>query len=207
MSPPRQSSVDDPYPIDPVKEGDQSYRDADGTVRTTSERYRTKKEATEASEELDTDQRRGQLIDPAARKTLLREWASRWEVGHAVSVGTGDRYEYLLRLHILPAFGDHSLEGIGRMAVKQWAAGLTKNYAPSTVGRRVDLPPFLITLLEEVLAKHDHAQVFASTEESGTADPTSPDESGVPQSTATPDSSPSRPGRPSTVCVTCTNQS
>lgn len=30
--------------------------------------------------------------------------------------------------------------------------------------RRVDLPPFLVTLLEEVLAEHNHAQVFASTE-------------------------------------------
>lgn len=153
MSAPIQASVDDPNPRDTPaggvdvirKEIDVAwaekrgpwfrvrYRDADGGVRTTPDKYRTKKEAAAAAEEIDTDTRRGVFIDPKASRTSFADWSARWRAVHRVAPGTTAKYDQYLDNHIVPAFGQVGLDEIRRMAVKQWAGELSGRYAEATV--------------------------------------------------------------------------
>jgi hypothetical protein len=115
------------------------YRDASGAVLTTPDKYRTKKEALEAAEEIDTDTRRGVFIDPKAARTSLGEWVATWRAAHHVAPGTQAKYDQYLDHHILPAFGQVSLEEIRRTAVTLWAKEQRGRYAESTVRGMVTL--------------------------------------------------------------------
>jgi integrase len=115
------------------------YRDASGAVRTTPDKYRTKKEALEVAEEVDTDTRRGVFIDPKAARTSLGEWVAKWRAAHHIAPGTQAKYDQYLDHHILPAFGHVGLEEIRRMAVTQWAHEQRGRYAESTVRGMVTL--------------------------------------------------------------------
>jgi hypothetical protein len=63
------------------------YRDADGVVRTTPDKYRTKKEAAAAAEEIDTDTRRGVFIDPKASRGHVQRSGVRRPPRDPVSAG------------------------------------------------------------------------------------------------------------------------
>ena len=94
------------------------YREPDGSVRTTPDKYRGKKDADKAASEIDTDQRRGVFIDPKDSRTTLADWATVWRQSHRVAPSTRAKYDNHLDHHIIPAFEDYTLEGIGRQAVK-----------------------------------------------------------------------------------------
>ncbi|MEV5751668.1 tyrosine-type recombinase/integrase [Actinoallomurus sp. NPDC052308] len=125
------------------------YRDADGVVRTTPDKYRTKTEALEAAEDLDSDQRRGTFIDPNDSRTSLAEWASQWRKTHLVAASTQAKYDHYLDQHIVPAFGHLSLDQIRRSAVKQWAIGLRARYSLASVRGIVTLMSLLLTAAVE----------------------------------------------------------
>jgi integrase len=125
------------------------YRDADGVVRTGPDKYRTKKEAAAAAEEIDTDTRRGVFIDPSASRTSLTDWATQWRAVHHVAPGTIAKYDQYLDNHILPAFGQIGLDEIRRLAVKQWAGELSARYAEATVRGIVTLFSLVMTAAVE----------------------------------------------------------
>ncbi|GAA5088087.1 integrase [Thermocatellispora tengchongensis] len=125
------------------------WRDANGEVNTTPDKYRTKKQALAAAEALDTDQRRGMFIDPSAGRINLAEWAAQWRKAHRVAPSTTAKYDHYLDHHILPAFGEVTLDGIARLAVKQWAGQLGDRYAPATVSGIITLLSVLLTAAVE----------------------------------------------------------
>jgi integrase len=125
------------------------YRDADGVVRTTPDKYRTKTEAADAAEEIDTDIRRGVFIDPKASRTSLADWTAQWRAVHRVSPGTKAKYDQYFDNHILPAFGQVGLEEIRRLAVKQWAGELSGRYAEATVRGIITLFSLVMTAAVE----------------------------------------------------------
>jgi hypothetical protein len=125
------------------------YRDADNVVRTTPDKYRTKKEAVAAAEEIDTDTRRGVFIDPKASRTSLSDWATQWRAVHRVAPGTSAKYDQYLDNHILPAFGQVGLDEIRRLAVKQWSGELSTRYAEATVRGIVTLFSLVMTAAVE----------------------------------------------------------
>ncbi|GAA2080625.1 tyrosine-type recombinase/integrase [Actinomadura alba] len=131
------------------------YRDTAGVVHTTPDKYRTKREALDAAEEVDTDTRRGVFIDPKASRTSLEEWAAKWRAVHHVSPGTQAKYDQYLDHHILPAFGQVGLEEIRRMAVIQWAGDLRGRYAESTVRG-------IVTLFSLVMSAAAEEKMIAS---------------------------------------------
>jgi integrase len=135
------------------------YRDADGTVRTSPGKYRTKTDATQAAEDMDAAIRRGQFIDPNDARTLLAQWADQWRRSHRVAPSTQAKYDHYLDGHILPAFGKTSLEEIRRLAVKRWATELAGRYAPSTVSGIVTLLSIVLTAaVEERMLAHNPIQ-------------------------------------------------
>ncbi|TDC86498.1 tyrosine-type recombinase/integrase [Actinomadura sp. 7K507] len=135
------------------------YRDADGTVHTSPDKHPSRTAATEAAEEMETDVRRGQFIDPNTARTNLAEWAQTWRHSHPVAPSTRAKYDHYLDAHIVPAFGDVGLDAIRRMAVKQWAQELSARYAPSTVSGIVTLLSIVLTeAVEERMIAHNPIQ-------------------------------------------------
>jgi integrase len=125
------------------------YRDAGGVVHTTPDKYRTKKEAADAAEEIDTDTRRGVFIDPKESRTTLADWVAQWRTVHVVAPSTRAKYDQHLDNHIIPAFGQVGLDQIRRIAVKQWATGLSARYSPATVRSIVTLMSLVCTAAVE----------------------------------------------------------
>lgn len=125
------------------------YRDASGVVRTVPDKYRTKAEAANAAEDIDTDVRRGVFIDPQQARTSLADWITDWRKAHLVAPATQAKYDQLLDNHIVPAFGKVSLDQIRRIAVKEWATGLGARYTPSTVHSIVTLLSLVLTAAVE----------------------------------------------------------
>lgn len=125
------------------------YRDASGAVRTTPDKYRTKTEAAAAAEEIDTDTRRGVFIDPEHARTSLADWVAQWRCAHLVAASTQAKYDHYLDGHILPAFGQISLDQIRRIAVKVWAIGLRARYSTATVRGIVTLLSLVLTAAVE----------------------------------------------------------
>ncbi|GIH29637.1 hypothetical protein Aph01nite_79470 [Acrocarpospora phusangensis] len=120
------------------------YRDADGGVQTTPDKYPTKTAAEAAARDLESRQRHGSFINPQVGRVLLADWAADWRRVHQVSPSTRAKYDHHLDQHILPVFGQVRLDQIRRMAVKEWAADLGARYAPATVSG-------ILTLLSVVM--------------------------------------------------------
>ncbi|MFJ6677358.1 hypothetical protein ACIQMJ_40195 [Actinosynnema sp. NPDC091369] len=56
--------------------------------------------------DIESDQRRGRLVDPSVGGMPLGEWVPVWADAHDVSATTWAKYDSYLRKHVLPRFGD-----------------------------------------------------------------------------------------------------
>ena len=98
------------------------------------QRLPTKAAATDHANTLESDQRQGRFIDPAAGKTTLADWSQDWLGALDVAIRTEDFYRSLLRRHILPRWGDHGLADISGIKAAAWAKELRdQGYSPVTV--------------------------------------------------------------------------
>lgn len=100
--------------------------------------FRTKRDAEVYLSTVRADMERGRWVDPAARQVTLREYATRWlELRPGLRPRTVELYESELRLHILPALGDHELTKITPTTVREWHAGVLRAGTPgrSTVAK------------------------------------------------------------------------
>jgi integrase len=96
--------------------------------------FRTALEAKAKAAEVDTDQRRGSFIDPAAGKTTVLEWALRWCEALDVAPATYAQYRSLINNHILPRWSTTALNELSGTAINVWASSLRRGgYADSTV--------------------------------------------------------------------------
>ncbi|MEJ3655164.1 hypothetical protein WEH80_26650 [Actinomycetes bacterium KLBMP 9759] len=76
----------------------------------------------------------GIRIDPAAGKIMLREWATDWLDALDVAIRTEDFYRSLLKIHILPQWGEHGIADISGIKVAAWANKLRADgYSPTTI--------------------------------------------------------------------------
>ena len=109
------------------------YRRADGTIGALHG-FTTKTAATEHANSLEADQREGRFLDPAAGQITLTEWSQDWLQALDVAIRTEDVYRSLLRRHILPRWGEHSLVDISGIKAAAWAKDLRAGgYSPTTV--------------------------------------------------------------------------
>jgi len=100
--------------------------------------FRTKRDAEVYLSTVRADMERGRWIDPAARQITLRKYATRWlELRPGLRPRTVELYESELRLHILPALGDHELTKITPTTVREWHAAMLRAGTPgrSTVAK------------------------------------------------------------------------
>ena len=109
------------------------FRRDDGTIGAIRG-FTTKTAAIEHANTLESDQREGRFLDPAAGKITLREWVEDWLEALDVAIRTEDVYCSLLRRHILPRWGDHGLADISGIKAAAWAKELRdRGYSATTV--------------------------------------------------------------------------
>lgn len=123
------------------------YRRPDGRVGADST-HASKKAAQTRANAVDAEQQQDTYIDPSSGKITLREWADMWLKVHRVSATTTAKYNSYLKNHILPAFGDTSLNAITRMRVKSWVNEVGEGRASSTV---VDILALFSMLMGEAV--------------------------------------------------------
>jgi integrase len=109
------------------------YRRDDGTIGALHG-FATKTAATTHANTLESEQREGRFIDPAAGKITLADWATDWLAALDVAIRTEDVYRSLLRRHLIPRWGDHGLADISGIKAAPWAKELRgRGYSPVTV--------------------------------------------------------------------------
>jgi integrase len=100
--------------------------------------FRTKRDAeTFEAREL-ADRSRSTWIDPRAADVTLAAFTERWLANRSqLRPTTRELYERLLRLHILPTFGDLRLAQLNSSAIRQWHGELSGSRYPgaSTVAK------------------------------------------------------------------------
>ena len=95
---------------------------------------------------MESDQRQGSFIDPAAGKTTLADWSTDWLGALDVAIRTEDFYRSLLRRHILPRWGEHGLADISGIKAAAWAKQLRdQGYSPVTVTSVMKLLSLLLS--------------------------------------------------------------
>ncbi|WP_033440857.1 tyrosine-type recombinase/integrase [Saccharothrix sp. NRRL B-16314] len=104
----------------------------DGTLGSVTG-FPNKSSADNYADTLETDQRRGAWIDPAAGRIAVAEWADDWLDALDLSRATEAQYRSLVTNHILPRWGETSLADITGLAVAAWRKQLTAGYAPATI--------------------------------------------------------------------------
>ena len=133
------------------------YRRDDGTIGAIHG-FATKTAATTHANTLESEQREGRFIDPAAGKITLAAWSQDWLGALDVAIRTEDVYRSLLRRHILPRWGDHGLADIsGIKAAAGPKSCAARGYSPVTVA-----------------AVHEAAVAAAGRRRRGTAHPGQP---------------------------------
>ncbi|MDU0293962.1 tyrosine-type recombinase/integrase [Saccharothrix longispora] len=108
------------------------YDKDDGTLGSVTG-FATKTAADAYADTLETDQRRGNWIDPAAGRITVAEWAGDWLDALDLARATETQYRSLVANHVLPRWGETSLGDITGLAVAAWRKKLAADYAPSTV--------------------------------------------------------------------------
>ena len=109
------------------------FRGPDGRERTAS--FRLKRDAERWVREQRATLDRGLWVDPVLGRVTLAEWSDRWMATTVhLKEKTAEGYESLLRVHVLPVFGDLELATIDRVAVRQWVAELeVSGLSPSRI--------------------------------------------------------------------------
>lgn len=101
--------------------------------------FATKTAAEHHAEDMESDQRAGTFIDPAAGRTTLACWVEQWLPALDVEIRTEEGYRGMLRNHILPRWGSTELAAVSSIAVAAWSKQLGQRLAPATVSSIVKL--------------------------------------------------------------------
>jgi hypothetical protein len=88
---------------------------------------------------MQTDQVRGVYVDPAGGQLTYGAWAPRWRAGLTAKSKTLADYDGLLRLHVLPRWGQVPLGRIEYADVAAWVADLSSRLSASRTRGGVSL--------------------------------------------------------------------
>jgi integrase len=88
--------------------------------------FERRSEATAFLATIETDMQRGDWVNPTLTKVRVEEWAKEWR-GTIVHLerNTLAWYDGMLRVHVLPAFGNTPVGAIDQASVRRFVAALT----------------------------------------------------------------------------------
>ncbi|MGW8993054.1 tyrosine-type recombinase/integrase [Streptomyces zhihengii] len=107
----------------------------DGARRTAPETFETKTDAQDWLVLTKADIQRNVWVDPEAGAVNFQEYALKWVAERGLSATTDELYRRLLRLHLLPFFGDADLETITPPTVRTWRAERLAATGATTVAK------------------------------------------------------------------------
>jgi integrase len=125
------------------------YRDPAGKLR--AKHFDRLLEARNFKAAVRVDKQRGNYVDPRDAKRKFSEWAERYmEQKLRLRPRTRDKYESILRVHLLPAFGNSPIGSISRDEVQSWIVSRHREgYGPETVRGIYDLLAAMMRLATE----------------------------------------------------------
>ena len=98
------------------------YRPPDGVDRPAPQTFATKREAEIWLTLKESEIKRGDWLDPSAGAVSFAKYAADWMGQGQFSPKTCQLYELLLRLHLLPTFGELNIADIRQEDVRAWRA-------------------------------------------------------------------------------------
>jgi integrase len=107
------------------------YRAPDGRKLSTS--FDKKADAKKWIAGADTDQARGQWIDPRGGAMLFGDWAALWFTARTVRPTTAASDQGRYANHLKPAFGQVPLKDLSPLRIRAFVASLASRRAPATV--------------------------------------------------------------------------
>lgn len=113
--------------------------------------FANKTAADHHAEDMESDQRAGTFIDPAAGRTTVADWVEQWLPALDVEIRTEEGYRGMLRNHILPRWGATELSAVSGIAVAAWGKELRQRLAPATASSIVKL--FTMIMADAVLER------------------------------------------------------
>lgn len=137
------------------------YRDPNtGQLRSAEETYATKTDAEVALTHIEADITRGQWADPDAGKVQFGEYATAWLKDRKLAARSRERHESVIRLHLLPTFGERPLSSITTGQVRAWrTACLTRTGEPTVVKAYQIMRAILNTAVDDELIRRNPCRI------------------------------------------------
>ncbi len=149
------------------------YQGPDGIDRPAPHTFATKRDADDWLAERQAEIRRNEWVDPDAGAVNFGEYAARWVDERGLMPTTDELYRRLLRLHLLPTFGDKDLDEITAPAVRTWRAERLQATGSTTVAKSYRLlKAILQTAVEDELIRRNPCRIKGAGQESAPERPT-----------------------------------
>ncbi|PWI16935.1 site-specific integrase [Streptomyces sp. Act143] len=149
------------------------YIGPDGQRHTAPETFEIKSDAQDWLNLVRADIERDVWRDPDAGAVNFEKYALRWMEERGLAPTTLDRYDGLLRLHILPTFGAKDLDGISPPAVRTWRAERLKATGATTVAKSYRLlKAILQTAVDDDLLRSNPCRIKGAGKEEADERPT-----------------------------------
>ncbi|MFF8680228.1 tyrosine-type recombinase/integrase [Streptomyces sp. NPDC015237] len=137
------------------------YRDpSTGQLRGAEETYPTKTDAEVALTHIEADITRGQWADPDAGKVHFGQYATAWLKDRKLAARSRERHESVIRLHLLPTFGERPLSSITTAQVRAWRTKcLERTGEPTVVKAYQILRAVLNTAVDDELIRRNPCRI------------------------------------------------
>jgi integrase len=144
------------------------YRGPDSQLRSAPHTFIRKTDATRWLTFKEAEIRRGDWVDPAAARTPFADFAAAWvEERPNLRPKTRELYRYLLRAHILPAFGTYAVSAIAEADIRRWRRGLVSaNISEVTAAKAYRLlKAVMYTALDDGLIRRNPCRIKGAGQE------------------------------------------
>ncbi|UUN31300.1 site-specific integrase [Streptomyces sp. FIT100] len=146
-----------------------SYIDPTGQRRRADETFDTKTDAEVWLSQVEADITRKDWRDPDAGAVNFEEFALKWVAERGVAPLTQELYQRLLRLHILPTFGERDLDEITPPRVREWRAERLQSTGATTVAKSYRLlKAILETAADDELIRRNPCRIRGAGKEEAT---------------------------------------
>lgn len=143
------------------------YPGPDGVLRPADRTFYTKADAEVWLSQTEADLTRGDWQDSDAAAVDFKAYAQQWVAERGLRPTTVELYQRLLRIHLLPTFGEHALGDITAPRVRAWRLErLEKTGAPTTVAKAYRLlKAILETAVDDELIRRNPCRIRGAGQE------------------------------------------
>lgn len=150
-----------------------SYLDPQGVERRSPRTFETKTDAEVWLSQIEADLTRGNWQDPDAGAVNFGAYAAQWITERGNRPTTVELYRRLLRLHLLPTFGELDLDEINAPRVRTWRAERLNSTGGTTVAKAYRLlKAILETAVDDELIRRNPCRIKGAGQEHAPERPT-----------------------------------